>query len=80
MRQNVLDLPFDLLVIKVERDSIKREELLAQAMSKIVIPAKKVSTKISNVKLSEQEKLIAKSMGLNLKDIQALIKLNGGLE
>ncbi len=72
MYQNVLDLSFDDLLLKVERDSAVRSERLAEAASKNDMAAlKSKPTKADG--LTVQEKAIIKSLGLNLKGVQALL-------
>ena len=73
MFRNVLDYTLDALQIKVEEDSAVRKARLEAATTKFVTPATS-KAKPNRVTLSDQEKAILKSLGLNLKNVQALIK------
>lgn len=75
MYQNVLELDFETLVLKVEKDSEVRDIRLVEAMSKFDISGEiNKREKKESLGLSAQEKAILKSIGLNVKDTQTLIK------
>lgn len=71
---NVLDLDFDALVAKVEKDSVVRDNALEAAGSKFDIDGTKKKVEKPKVpKMTVQEKAIMKALGLNLKDVQTLV-------
>jgi len=73
MYRNVLDFTLEALTIKVEEDSLKRDAMLIEAMTKIAV-APRAKSIVST--LSEQEKAILKALGLTQKDVKTL---QGGL-
>lgn len=75
MYQNVLNFDFESLVLKVEKDSELRDIKLIEAKSKFDIVGEiSKREKKEVIGLSAQEKAILKSIGLNIKDAQTLIK------
>jgi len=75
MYQNVLSFDFESLVLKVEKDSELRDIKLIESKSKFDIVGEiNKREKKEVIGLSAQEKAILKSIGLNIKDAQTLIK------
>lgn len=68
MFKNVLSYSYDELLEHIEKVNRVRSERL-QAMSKIDVPEKKISSN----KLSDSDKAILKALGLSMKDLKGLI-------